>query len=171
MFYLAVKKYFKFKFPSGIYSIESNSKNDDLLAYIQENQVEINKLILEKYSNTSLNKSLVAKITDYLIITKFEIWLQLHQKSKEKDNLLSDLCSICMCELYDNLDKMKYEDIINQLKIQSGTDVIKLTKCEGHYFHLECMENMIKSSEEQDFIQCPICCFIYGIKKGFLSDI
>eukprot|EP01102_Stenamoeba_stenopodia_P020000 TRINITY_DN7668_c0_g1_i2.p1 TRINITY_DN7668_c0_g1~~TRINITY_DN7668_c0_g1_i2.p1 ORF type:complete len:424 (-),score=105.98 TRINITY_DN7668_c0_g1_i2:15-1286(-) len=80
------------------------------------------------------------------------------KKGKEKDSLEStdpsqkeedESCSVCLCGLFED-----------------GNDaVVKLSKCKiGHFFHKECITGCY--NQENDFLRCPICGTIYGVRKG-----
>jgi deltex-like protein len=55
-------------------------------------------------------------------------------------------CPICMCEFTE----------------EDTNKIAKLDKCEGHYFHIECIEMCHKGAH----LRCPICGIIYGIMTG-----
>jgi deltex-like protein len=102
----------------------------------------------------------ISKITKYSLISPLEIlYKQKYEKSKERDK-----CPICLCEFYD--------DILNEFEknpsnvdylINIPFDVILLEKCFDHFFHIECLNDLI--GEKNNF-KCPICSKIYGILEG-----
>jgi len=55
---------------------------------------------------------------------------------------ITEKCSICLCEL--------------------DVDVVKLSNCKDHHFHMQCISECYKDG----YLKCPICNLIYGIKKG-----
>jgi len=116
---------------------------------------------------------LVANIS-YDFFTKFEFYLvslirfsEENQKQKGKSNSFADIekdkCSICLCDLYDNIDSLNIAGVLDNLFKTNQTDAIKLSNCEGHYFHLECLAPYCK---DKQYIKCPVCSFIYGTMTG-----
>jgi len=104
--------------------------------------------------------SKILKITKYSLVSPQQIlYKQKYEKSKERDK-----CSICLCEFY--------EDELN-LYEQNPTDctifenfqynVILLENCVDHFFHIECLNNLIG---DKTSIKCPVCSKIYGILMG-----
>mmetsp|Transcript_5415 Transcript_5415/g.9029 ORF Transcript_5415/g.9029 Transcript_5415/m.9029 type:complete len:537 (+) Transcript_5415:64-1674(+) len=59
-----------------------------------------------------------------------------------------DDCAICMCGLADEGDP--------------GDFVVQLSKCSGHMFHRDC----VIACAKDEWIQCPICLAIYGVRTG-----
>ena len=55
------------------------------------------------------------------------------------------------------------EDISEYLKQE--IDVVKLYKCEDHFYHIECLNNLIKDKQGGGF-KCAMCQKIYGILEG-----
>jgi len=51
-------------------------------------------------------------------------------------------CPICLCELDQN--------------------VVLLSKCKGHCFHIPCITQCFV----EGFVKCPICGYVYGVRKG-----
>lgn len=56
-------------------------------------------------------------------------------------------CSICLCEF----------------EARDNGQIVKLGKCEDHYFHNDCMENCRAGGS---YVKCPICGIIYGVITG-----
>lgn len=76
---------------------------------------------------------------DYLSYENFKIASNHSNPDEEK-------CTICMYEFNE----------------QDSNKIVKLNKCEGHFFHLECIEMCHKGAH----LRCPICGYIYGIMTG-----
>ena len=55
-------------------------------------------------------------------------------------------CAICMFEF----------------SAEDSTKIVKLHRCEGHYFHIDCIE----MCHTRAHLRCPICGVIYGIMTG-----
>ena len=81
--------------------------------------------------------------------------------------LQEQVCSICYCELYENLQD---NDAIEKLDAeQKGflkpIEVVQMGKCKGHFFHAECLESMLQSQGGK-MIRCPMCNQFYGELRG-----
>lgn len=63
----------------------------------------------------------------------------------------TEKCSICLCEFE---------------QIDEGA-VVKLSRCTGHYFHIDCIE---RYRERKDAMKCPVCQVIYGQLTGNMPD-
>ena len=102
----------------------------------------------------------ISKITKYSLISPIEIlYKQKHEKSKERDK-----CPICLCEFYEDVlnEYEKNTDNI-QFLMNIPFDAILLEKCFDHFFHIECLNNLIGGKNN---FKCPICSKIYGILEG-----
>lgn len=62
-----------------------------------------------------------------------------HRKVGEEEN-----CPICMCELYEDLEKKPEAEILEmhekQIKQAVPIDVVVMSKCTDHCYHKECLE-------------------------------
>jgi len=108
----------------------------------------------------SIILSKISQITKYFLISPLHIlYKQGYEKSKEKDK-----CSICLCEFYEDtfVEYEKNPDNVNLL-IDTPCDTIVLEKCLDHFFHVECLNNLIG---DKDNFRCPVCSKIYGILIG-----
>ena len=84
------------------------------------------------------------KITQYEYITYHEMMNELSTSgSISKDN---EKCSICQDDYS-----------------VSNRNIVKLSYCNGHYFHDACIHNCRQGKE---FIKCPNCGYVYGIQTG-----
>jgi len=152
-----------FKFPHKIYNIPRSEKMDKVLAEIVENKDFLEEIIAEK---CFIKDSTVTSITKYNVITAFEFYIKHHdpkQPNVEKD----EKCCICLCNYFDDLHKMTYEQLFEHFLDESEDTIVELAKCDGHYFHLNCLKNYI-SSQKASYMKCPVCCYIYGIMTGML---
>jgi hypothetical protein len=131
----------------------------------------INSLTKETANISPQNRSIldnILKTVKINLITPLEIIYKeqydlFHKTSKERDK-----CPICLCEFYDSIipdDKSKFvlKDISEYLKQE--IDVVKLYKCEDHFYHIECLNNLIKDKQGGGF-KCAMCQKIYGILEG-----
>lgn len=93
-------------------------------------------------------------------------------------------CGICLSSLFE-IEKEEVNSILEEKVIIDISDdninstqssnkalkdlfiddlsVIKLSKCENHYFHTTCMKILLHNKL---YIKCPICARIYGIMTG-----
>ena len=107
----------------------------------------------------------LSKLEFYLISLERFIEEYLRQKGKKKvtfGDIEKDQCSICLGELYENIESTNIPSIMDNL-FNNNKDVIRLPNCEGHYFHYDCMEPYCKNKQH---IKCPNCSFIYGTMIG-----
>jgi len=158
----------KFQFPETLYTVEIKENPDPLINKIVHDKKHLLELFEAKQK--TVQNSSVSKIVKFNYITKLELALKIEQNPKDKQHIIAEICSICRCELYDDLNKLTINDVVDNLKQTTENDVMKLDRCDGHYFHLACIENYVKSQPSSGFIKCPMCCFIYGVFKGDMPD-
>lgn len=129
-------------------------------------------------------------ITDFKLITPLEIFYKHKYEKFHKISDELDKCSICLFEFYDELiektekiiknqDTVQANNISNNIKCFKTTaceeilnyqinnnfyDVVLLNECNDHFFHIDCILNMI--GEEKQYAKCPNCNLIYGIMIG-----
>ena len=104
--------------------------------------------------------SKILKITKYSLVSPQQIlYKQKYEKSKERDK-----CSICLCEFYEDELNM-YEQNPNDIEVFQNFqyNVVLLENCVDHFFHIECLNNLIG---DKTSIKCPVCSKIYGILMG-----
>ena len=121
---------------------------------------EQTNIIFKPKSFTDLNSSKVATLTKWIEVT----WKELLEKVKLDEKNLhrkvgeEETCPICMCELYEDLEKKSPQEIEeiteNQLSQKIPIDVVLMNKCTDHCFHKECLEMQMK---DQDHIRCAVC--------------
>ena len=102
----------------------------------------------------------ISQITKYSLISPLEIlYKQKYEKAKERDK-----CPICLCEFYDDiLNEFEKNPSNVDFLVNIPFEVILLEKCEDHFFHIECLNDLIG---EKNSFKCPICSKIYGILEG-----
>ena len=122
--------------------------------------------LLQQKLKTKLD--FLADIGHYQIFTLLEYYLEHHDVQGLYNSKEEEICSICRFELYEPSKNIKYEQIVDSLKKadKDDDDVIKMDKCEGHYFHVGCLRNYINSQGAADYMRCPNCLCIYGVMKG-----
>ena len=153
-----------FKFPSANYKIQMGSESHPLIMQIIVNRDYLEEMLQKK--QTEDKNSQLTRITNYHDISTLELFLKHHDP---KHSAVDDeKCSICMCEFFDDIDKVNINDIVEDLIPGKDDSIILLEKCEGHYFHLKCILNYI-SSQSGSHIKCPICNKIYGILLGIIN--
>jgi deltex-like protein len=141
-------------------SKETNN-NEIKLTKPKYNQITSQENIDPKL-NLILNK--ISKITKYYLISPLHILnKQKYEKSKERDK-----CSICLCEFYEDIF-IEYDKNPQNEKILENTsyDVILLENCVDHFFHIECLNNLM--GDKNNF-KCPICSKIYGTLIGDMPE-
>jgi len=109
--------------------------------------------------------SKLKKITKFKLISPIEIYYKLKYDEFYKHSLEDDKCSICLFNFYDeNLKEKTLEEILKfDESKKSDYDVLLLNNCSDHFFHLECMFNLVGDKESA---KCPNCNKIYGILTG-----
>ena len=121
-----------------------------------------NQIISQENIDPQINNILskISKISKYFLISPLHIiYKQEYEKSKERDK-----CSICLCEFYEDAiaEYEKNPDNVDSLE-NTSCDVIILEKCADHFFHIECLNNLI--GDKNNF-KCPVCSRIYGVLIG-----
>lgn len=119
----------------------------------------------KKYMNT--NDNIIKKIyniSKFTLISPIEVFYKLKYESFHKISQDDEKCVICLDHLYD-IDKTKTIEDVMKINEDLGYNynVITLDKCSDHFFHMDCMSDMIGSNE---FIKCPVCSRIYGVMTG-----
>ena len=140
---------------------EERDNNEIKLTKPKYNQITSQENIDPKL-NIILNK--ISKITKYYLISPLHILnKQKYEKSKERDK-----CSICLCEFYEDIF-IEYDKNPQNEKILENTsyDVILLENCVDHFFHIECLNNLM--GDKNNF-KCPICSKIYGTLIGDMPE-
>ena len=128
-----------------------------------------NGLDIKNANLSSSNKPLaqkLLKITKINFITPLEILYKEQYEKFNKTTKEREKCPICLCEFYDNI----ISDDTNSTNLQpvdkyisQEIDVVKLFRCEDHFYHIECLLNYIN---QQTGFKCAICQKIYGIIMG-----
>ena len=95
-----------------------------------------------------------AKLTKWkLIPVKMLLWLKRKTLSEEQKVSIEDVdmskmqdevCSICYCELYDDLKVLSDDQVdslnSDQLSHLKAIPVVQMSECNGHFYHSECLE-------------------------------
>jgi deltex-like protein len=138
---------------------KNNSNNDQSMSKTKSPH-QYSKKPYDK-SNKLLNK--IASISEFTLISPHEIYLKQKYEEKNKISTDEDKCPICMCAFYmDEIKSLSIEEV-SKLTEQEAYNVILLKKCSDHFFHVECLINLIGDKQS---IKCPICNKVYGILIG-----
>ena len=121
----------------------------------QEAAVEQNMKLIEDMRNArlALMDNPVQRLTNWkLISVKGFIALCKKELSEEQkvpvdevdwSKLQEQVCSICYCELYENIKDMPEHEIEqlenDQKAFLKSIDVVQMSECKGHFFHAECL--------------------------------
>ena len=97
--------------------------------------------ILEIHSNSNEISMPFASIVNMERFLYSEFRLKSNHHTPEEEQ-----CPICMVEFCED----------------DSSKIVKLNRCEGHYFHAECIEMCYSNNH----LKCPICGVIYGIMTG-----
>ena len=107
-------------------------------------------------------------ITKYFIISPMEILYKQKYEFKNKISNEKDKCSICQFEFYEEeIEKFEKDPNNYQILLDTTFNVVLLEKCADHFFHIECLGNLIKGKTS---FKCPNCSRIYGILTGNMPD-
>jgi len=163
IYHLEISRFKRFTFPSGSYDLEIKPTEDKLLDEVMKKRLMLQKLINDKAAKEK--NAEILKIADYKIVPMLEFFIR-HHHSKNT-SMTEERCSICIFEFCDDVDKLTFDDLVNDLKEDKIDDIIQLEKCDGHFFHLGCIQSYL-TTQKADYIKCPICCYIYGVMTGNL---
>ena len=110
----------------------------------------------------------LSKITKWCIVSPIEILYKQKYEREHKISKENDKCSICQCEFYEE-EIEKYEKNPKNIAFLSDIafNVILLDKCSDHFFHIECIGNLIGNKSS---FKCPICLKIFGILEGDMPN-
>ena len=164
-------------------NFNNNNSNSYMYTYLNDIYNKINNrnftsppnfknlLSIESLNISNENRQILKEIlksVKIVYITPLEILYKEQYDLSNKTSKERDKCPICLCEFYDNI----IPDINNiyPLKpiseyIKQEIDVVKLYKCEDHFYHIECLNNLIKDKQGGGF-KCAMCQKIYGILEG-----
>lgn len=158
-------------------NIQQNIEEDQDIKYLEYIEKTINNILLNSFNQKpeyfkksifSLNSNLekIQIIAKYTLVSPIEIYYKLKYDIFHKICHDEEKCIICLENLYDKINKNSLIDEIIQMNenLNYNFSVILLDKCKDHFFHIECVSNMINSNSS--FIKCPICNKIYGIQTG-----
>lgn len=119
--------------------METSSISTTILKQDLQNITYTKPLLLLDSLGTSLTRPL-EKIVQFDIFS-YEAFTKTVQHNPEDEK-----CSICLCDFSES----------------DSENIIKLSKCSGHFFHKDCIE----MCHERIHLKCPICSMIYGVMTG-----
>ena len=133
-----------------------------------------NGLTIENVNISENNKSLLQSLSK---ITKFSLISPLEMLYKEQYSIFKKLtnerekCPICLCEFYDDIisEYIKNKELKDDFDsyYSHEIDTIILSKCDDHFYHIECLINYIQGKSG---FKCAICQKIYGIIIGIMPE-
>ena len=109
----------------------------------------------------------ITQITQVFLISPLEILYKEQHDIFNKITKEREKCSICQIEFYDDIITNIHNIVLQDFNsyFNHEIDVIQLYKCEGHFYHIQCINEYIIIQGNTGF-NCPICQKIYGIIKG-----
>ena len=118
--------------------------------------------LLDQNSITILDK--LSHITKYCIVSPLEILYKQKYEFHNKISTEKDKCSICQFELYED-ELVQYEKNPDDYFFLRDVpfNVVLLEKCVDHFFHIECLGNLMG---DKTSFKCPNCSKIYGVLTG-----
>ena len=153
---------------SNIYS-EEDDNEIIFKVYIKECELFLKdfqmkpNFLPKKLSNFSDFKKILS-ITKAIPISPIEVYYKMKYDSFNKISDEEEKCSICLDLIYEfdkNCDFSKIKEIHNNLN--RNYKACLLNGCQDHFFHVECLNNMIGPN---NFVKCPNCSKIYGKLTG-----
>ena len=129
-----------------------------------------NSLTKETANISSQNRQLldqILKTVKVVYITPLEIIYKEQYDLAKNTSKEREKCPICLCEFYDDVDSDNKNFVLQpmQVYISHEIEVVKLFRCEDHFYHIECLNNLIKDKNGGGF-KCAMCQKIYGILEG-----
>ena len=108
----------------------------------------------------------ISKITNFSLISPIEILYKIKYEEAKKISKEKEKCSICQFDIYEdeinsyesNPENQNFDYLFNM-----PFNIILLSKCTDHFFHIECLNSLIG---EKNYFKCPNCSKIYGILLG-----
>ena len=108
----------------------------------------------------------ISKITNFSLISPIEILYKIKYEEANKISKEKEKCSICQFDIYEdeinsyesNPENQNFDYLFNM-----PFNIILLSKCTDHFFHIECLNSLIG---EKNYFKCPNCSKIYGILLG-----
>lgn len=119
---------------------------------------------LPKRISNSNDFSKILSIAGAIAISPLEVFYKVKYQSYMKICNEEEKCSICLDLIYDidkNWDFYKVKE--HHYNLNEKYTACCLKNCMDHFFHVECLNNMIGSNS---FLKCPICSKIYGKQTG-----
>ena len=129
-----------------------------------------NSLTKESANISQENRQTLEKILQSVkvsLITPLEILYKEKYDLAQNTSKERDKCPICLCEFYDDIIPENKNFILQNINIYINheIDVVKLHRCEDHFYHMECLYNLIQDKKGGGF-KCALCQKIYGILLG-----
>ena len=122
--------------------------------------------------NSKFSQNNIGLLNKLIKIDKIDLICPLDILYKEQYGIFSkttnerEKCPICLCEFYDDIIDNDTNNInLKELDLYKSheIDTVKLYRCEDHFYHIECLANLINN---QTGFKCAICQKIYGVILG-----
>ena len=114
--------------------------------------------------------AIMKKATDFEYITKLEFILSQAFPNPNNEKIgLDEYPHTCLIDGGGMFTDISHrvdlaEVLLKELSNESELDIIKLPKCDRHYFHIGCLKGI--KMKTQEYIRCPKCQTVYGVMKG-----
>lgn len=121
-----------------------------------------------KQKNTD-RSSKCGRITQWEGVSPLELYtfIKAEEYAGQRKPGQDEQCCICQDSLYTDMDS--YEKVLQKeiqvCEQQIEIDVMNFSECSEHFFHKDCAE-MMAAQYKHDFVECPVCMHVYGIKRG-----
>ena len=156
-----------------------NQKSNELYIKLQQKNFSsppnfINSLTKDTANISPQNKSLLENILKTVkinLITPLELIYKEQYDLSQKTTKEPEKCPICFCEFYDDINPDNNNFILQNISIYINHEInaVKLNRCEDHFYHIECLNDLIKNNNAGGF-KCAVCQKIYGILYGTMPD-
>jgi hypothetical protein len=125
--------------------------------------LKIPKSLYLKAKPFTLHLSECSQITEWIEVSVMELH-NLLKKDITFGHVVEqeELCSICQCELYENIHTASDDEVETQQKAILASreiPVIKFKDCCNHFYHKECADGFLQG---KSYVKCGVCFKIYG---------
>lgn len=159
---------------------DDDIKYNEYIVFIKNCYYNKNFTVKPQYIKKQINEPSkqcleILKISNFTPISPLEVFYKVLYDTENKISQCEDTCVICMDSLYESITKDIDLNTVLDLEIscENKFNIIMLDKCYDHFFHIECVYNLLNSSPQKahgfndsGFIKCPVCQKTYGIVTG-----
>jgi deltex-like protein len=108
--------------------------------------------------------SKINKIAKCISVSPIELFYKIKYEDFNQSSQGDEKCTICLEKIYEITASDNFDDILALNESQGYQfKAVMLDKCFDHFFHQDCLADMIG---DKKFIKCPICMRLYGIQTG-----